>query len=57
MSIGKIRKGALHKRLHVAPGKKIPLSTLRAAKARAKRTGDKRLMKQATFAINFRGHK
>jgi hypothetical protein len=57
MSIGKIRKGALHKRLHVAPGKKIPLSKLRAAKARAKRTGDKRLMKQATFALNFRGHK
>jgi hypothetical protein len=47
----------LHRRLHIAPGKKIPIKKLRAAKAMAKRTGDTRLMRQATFALNFRGKK
>lgn len=56
-SIGPIRKGALHRQLGIAPGKTIPVSTLKAAKARAKRTGNTKLLKRATFALNFRGKK
>ncbi len=55
MAIGKIKRpGALRKKLHAPKGKKIPVSKLRAAKAKAKRSGDTRTEREATFALNAR---
>jgi hypothetical protein len=47
--------GALHRQLGVSEGSKIPTSKLSAAKARAKRTGNTKLMRRITFAENARG--
>ena len=47
-------RGLLHEALGVAQGTKIPLSKLISAKARAKRTGNSALLKQATYAENVR---
>lgn len=46
-------KGMLHKELGVPMDKKIPAAKLNAAKAKAKATGNTKLMKQVTFAKNF----
>jgi hypothetical protein len=45
-------RGMLHEELGIAKGKKIGISTLMNAKARAKRTGNTPLQKRATFAEN-----
>ncbi len=47
-------KGLLHEALGIKQGERIPLSRLVMAKARAKRTGNSKLMKQATYAENVR---
>lgn len=49
------RPGALHRELDIPEDKKIPMKTLNKAKSKAEKTGDTRLMKQVTFAKNFRG--
>ena len=49
-------RGELHRELGVPVGTKIGASKLASTKARAKRTGNSKLMKQVTFAQNF-GHK
>jgi len=46
-------RGLLHKELGVPEGEKIPMSKLLAAKERAKKTGNKKLMEQVEFALNF----
>jgi hypothetical protein len=46
-------RGLLHKELGVPEGEKIPMSKLLAAKERAKKTGDRKLMEQVEFALNF----
>jgi hypothetical protein len=51
MSI-KVKKGALHKELGVAEGKKIPAKKLAKAKATAKKTGNTKLAKRVQFAEN-----
>jgi hypothetical protein len=43
-------KGALHRQLHVPEGEPIPASKLKAAGARAKRTGNTQLAKRVGFA-------
>lgn len=48
MAIGKVKKGALHKQLGIAQGKKIPASRLQAAK-HSKNALER---KRANFAIN-----
>lgn len=55
MAVGKIKRpGALRKKLHVAKGKKIPVAKMRALKAAARRKGDTRTEREATFALNAR---
>ena len=49
-------KGLLHKKMGVPASKKIGTSALATEKAKAKKTGDKKLMKEVVFAQNF-GHK
>lgn len=49
------RPGALHRELDIPEDKKIPLKTLNKAKKKAEETDNTRLMKQVTFAKNFRG--
>lgn len=44
----KVKKGALHKQLGMAPGKKIPVSTLQ----KLKQSPDALTRKRATFALN-----
>ncbi len=48
----KLKKGALHKELGVAEGKKIPAKKLAKAKASAKKTGNTKLAKRVQFAEN-----
>jgi hypothetical protein len=50
-------KGALHEQLGVSQKKKIPVSKLQAAKARAKRTGNTKLERRANFALVARSWK
>jgi hypothetical protein len=45
--------GSLHRALNVPEGEKIGASKLASAKARAKRTGNTKLMKKVTFAQNI----
>jgi len=52
-----LKEGALHKEMHVAGDKKIPLSALEHEKAVAKRTHNKKLMERVQFAINARKFK
>jgi len=54
--INPAHRGLLHKKLGIPEGKKISVATLMKTKARARRTGDASLMKEATFAANFGGH-
>jgi hypothetical protein len=49
---GKLKKGQLHRDLHIPQGKKIPVSRLRAA---AKRKGV--VGRRARFALNARKFK
>lgn len=46
-------RGKLHKALGVPKGKKIGAAKLSAAKSRARKTGNKKLMKEVVFAQNF----
>jgi hypothetical protein len=46
--------GALHRELGVPSGEKIPAAKLSAAKARAERTGDTKLLRRVVFAENVR---
>ncbi len=46
----KVKKGALHRQLGMAPGKKIPASTLR----RLKNSKNPQTRKRANFALNAR---
>lgn len=46
-------RGLLHKKLGVPQGKKIGPAKLAAAKAKAKKTHNTKLMKEVTFAQNF----
>jgi len=46
----KVKKGALHKSLGIAQGKKIAMSDLQ----KAKKSNDPLMRKRATFAINAR---
>jgi hypothetical protein len=55
--INPAHKGLLHKEMGVPQGKKINVGDLMAEKAKAKRTGNSTLMKQANFAIVARGWK
>ncbi len=52
-SIGPIDKGALHRRLGIAPGKKIPRGMIRADLRRAEKAHDVRDEKQDLFALNM----
>lgn len=52
----KVKPGALHAELHIAPGKKIGVSKLEAEKAIAKKTGNVTLEKRVNFALNFGHH-
>lgn len=54
--IKKKNRGLLHKKLGIPQGKKIPMGTLESTKARAKRTHNTALLKEAVFAENFGGH-
>lgn len=54
MAIGKIDKGALHRKMHKKPGSKISMSALEAEKAKAKREHNVKLEREAQFAINAR---
>jgi hypothetical protein len=47
------RPGLLHEKMGVPKGEKIPVKALKAEKSEAKKTGDKKLMKETTFALNF----
>lgn len=49
-----VKKGALHKELGIAQGKKIGTGKLEAVKASAKKSGNSTLVKRATFALNAR---
>lgn len=49
--------GLLHEKMGVPKDKKIPVKALKEEKADAKKTGNKKLMKETTFALNFRGKK
>lgn len=49
--------GALHKEMGVPKGDKIPMGALKSEKAKAKKTGNAKLMKQVTFAENARNWK
>ena len=49
-----IKKGALHKRLGIPKGDKIPTSRIRADLAKAKRAGDIHHERQDVLALNFR---
>lgn len=51
------RTGVLHKEMGIPEGKKIPLTEIKSVKEEAKRDGDTRLVRQATFAENARGWK
>lgn len=46
--------GALHKTMGIPKGDKIPMSSLKAEKTKAKKTDNSKLMKQVTFAENAR---
>lgn len=46
--------GLLHKAMGVPEGKKLSLADILRTKSRAKRSGDPKLVKQATFAANAR---
>ena len=48
-------KGELRRELHEPKGKDIAVNKLRAIKRKAKRGGNKKLLEQATFALNARG--
>lgn len=54
IQIKKTHQGMLHEALGVPKGEKISVGALMQAKARAKKTGNAKLMKQATFAANAR---
>lgn len=47
-----IKKGALHKRLGVPTGKKIPLAKIETDKRKAEKSGNTKAIRQDTFAIN-----
>lgn len=47
-------RGLLHKAMGVPQGKKLTIGDIMATKAKAKRTGDSKLEKQATYAANVR---
>ena len=47
-------KGLLHEFLGVPKSQKIPVAKIEKAKAQAKRTGNKKLLKQTTYALNVR---
>lgn len=47
-------KGLLHKAMGVPEGKKLSIGDIMATKAKAKRTGNTKLEKQATYAANVR---
>lgn len=47
--------GALHREMGIPEGTKIPMRKLQEEKVKAKRDGDKTLMKRVVFAENFRG--
>lgn len=47
-------RGLLHEALGIAKDKKIPGSRLKAAVRQAKKTGNKKLLKQAIYAENVR---
>lgn len=47
--------GALHREMGIPEDKKIPMYKLEAEKSKAKREGDKKLMKRVVFAENFKG--
>lgn len=46
-------RGSLHKAMGVPQGKKIGKPALQAEKAKAKREGNKKLVKKTTFALNM----
>lgn len=46
--------GALREKMGVPKGEKIPMSSLKAEKTKAKKTDNSKLMKQVTFAENAR---
>ena len=46
-------RGLLHKKMGIKPGKKIGDKALSHEKAVAKKTGNKKLMKEVVFAQNF----
>ena len=56
-SINPANKGLLHEKLGIGKDKKISMGTLMAAKSRAKRSGDTKLEREATFASNAKGWK
>ena len=49
-----VKKGALHEELGISEEKGISTGKLKAAKAKAKKTGNATLMKRTTFALNAR---
>lgn len=51
-----LKKGALHKELHIAAGKHIPESTLSKDLKKAKKSGNVTEERRIVFAENF-GHK
>ena len=53
-TIGPIKKGGLHRSLKMKQDKPISDAKLEAAKRKAKRTGNKKLMKRVVFAQNAR---
>jgi len=52
-----LKHNALHNELHIKPGKKIPVSELEKKKASAKKSGNTKLEKRVTFALNARHFK
>jgi len=54
MSIGKVKKGLLHKKMGISEGKKISSSSLSKEKSKAKKSGNTKLEKEVVFAQNAR---
>jgi hypothetical protein len=52
-----LKKGALHRDMHVAQGKKIPVAALHHELAIAKKEGNTTLEKRVLFALNARKFK